>query len=389
MPQQSKWDYILAGGGLSGLVLALKMQEKLGDFRALIIDQDSKKQDDRTWSYWTQNADQLPDIACQSWDKIMVYGREGEQHFDIAPYKYYTVRGKDFYDYAKAQLAPDDRFTFLTDRILSLEEGEGIVHTEQAGAHQGEWVFKSYFRVEELPKLDSYNTLYQQFKGQIIETEEPCFDPETATFMDFRAKNPGEGMRFNYVLPFSTTKAMVEYTAFSPDLLPEATYDLHLEWYLKKVLGIKKYSVSKSEFDVIPMTDYPFRHEAEGRVVQIGTIAGFVKSSTGYCFTRTFEKLDRLAEDLRKGKDPRQSVLASPQHFRLFDSVLLDIMCNDRVPADLIFTNLYSKIPTPLLFRFLDEKANPLDILRVMWACPSKEQFIGSMTRQVLNLASI
>ena len=40
MTQFPEWDYILAGGGLAGLVMALKLQEKLVDFRALIIDRD-------------------------------------------------------------------------------------------------------------------------------------------------------------------------------------------------------------------------------------------------------------------------------------------------------------------------------------------------------------
>ncbi|MEL6638178.1 MAG: lycopene cyclase family protein [Bacteroidota bacterium] len=388
MTQFPEWDYILAGGGLAGLVMALKLQEKLGDFRALIIDRDPKKEDDRTWSYWTQHAEQLPDIAHQSWGNIMVYGREGEQHYSINPYRYYTVRGVDFYRYAQSRLQADERFSFLTDRIVDLNEGEGIIRTAEKGEHRAKWIFKSYFTLDDLSQIKKYNTLYQQFKGLVIETERPVFRADTVTLMDFRAKRPGEGIRFNYVLPFSERKAMVEYTAFSPRLLPEMTYDVHLEWYLHEVLGIREYQVHKSEFNVIPMTDYPFHSEAEGRVVEIGTIAGFVKGSTGYCFTRTFEKLDRLTEDLRRGKDPRQSTLASPHHFRLMDSILLDIMCRDRVPADLIFTNLYSKIPTSLLFRFLDEKANPLDILRVMWACPSKEKFVSSMMSQLFQLAT-
>ena len=34
-------------------------------------------------------------------------------------------------------------------------------------------------------------------------------------------------MRFMYVLPFSPRRALVEYTLFSADLLPEAAYEAY------------------------------------------------------------------------------------------------------------------------------------------------------------------
>lgn len=386
---QQNWDYLIAGGGLSGLVLALKMQQKLGDFRALIIDRAEKKEDDRTWSYWTKTPEQLPPIYTKSWAQYKIDGPQGESILDFAPYRYYTVQGKDFYDYAKKQLLADPRFTWLTDHIEGVEPTQGVVQTRHHGRFQGQWVFKSYFHWKDLPTFDQHHLLYQQFKGWLIETPTPQFDSETVTLMDFRAKAPSKAIRFNYVLPFSPTQAMVEYTAFTPEILPESVLEEHLRWYLDEVLQIPVFEIRKTEFDAIPMTDYPFRPSAVEKVIHLGTIAGYVKGSSGYCFTRTFEKIDRLVEDLKQGVNLTQRSYASPGLYRLFDSVLLDVMCKNEVPADLIFTNLYTKLSSKTLFGFLDEKANPLEILQVMLVSPNKNRFIQSFTRQLFRFASL
>jgi lycopene beta-cyclase len=48
-----KYDFIIAGGGLAGLSLAYYMnQTVLREKSILIIDQDTKTKNDRTWCFW-------------------------------------------------------------------------------------------------------------------------------------------------------------------------------------------------------------------------------------------------------------------------------------------------------------------------------------------------
>ena len=61
--------------------------------------------------------------------------------------------------------------------------------------------------------------LLQHFKGWIVETEAGFFDAKQATLMDFRvAAKPWHYFRLS--LPLSSTKALVEYTLFTENLLP-------------------------------------------------------------------------------------------------------------------------------------------------------------------------
>ena len=83
-----------------------------------------------------------------------------------------------------------------------------------------EQIFNSIYT----PGDDSKNAikLLQHFKGWVIETGKPFFNPAEATMMDFRVHQQ-HGTTFAYVLPFSTTSALVEYTLFTKELLqPES-----------------------------------------------------------------------------------------------------------------------------------------------------------------------
>ena len=59
------------------------------------------------------------------------------------------------------------------------------------------------------PNPKRYHILWQHFKGWVIETEQPAFDPDLPTMFDFRTPQDG-AMRFMYILPSSKHKALCE-----------------------------------------------------------------------------------------------------------------------------------------------------------------------------------
>jgi lycopene beta-cyclase len=71
--------------------------------------------------------------------------------------------------------------------------------------------------------------LLQHFKGWVIETAKPAFDPSQAIFMDFRVSQQN-GTTFIYLMPTSSTTALVEYTLFTEKVLPQEI--------MKQVCGI-------------------------------------------------------------------------------------------------------------------------------------------------------
>ncbi len=381
---------MFAGSGLSGLTLALELARRpfFRDIKIILIDRDNKSRNDRTWCFWAKSEEPLPNIVHKTWGQCLFFGNGVEKTLDIAPYRYHMIRGLDFYQWAIAELAQFPNIQRIQTNILAIDAAEGIVRTD-AGDFQGEWVFNSSFIHSDVhhssfrdrhsalpanhptkPAPQDSTFLLQHFKGWIIETPIAVFNPDAVTFMDYRLDQHRE-TRFVYVLPLSETRALVEFTVFSPELCPAEEYDSELRRYISGVLKIKEYQVEEEEFGVIPMTDLPLLPSGVGRVINIGTPGGFVKASSGYAFLRTQRKLRAFADAWERTGKADATILQSKKGFRALDSIMLRVLRDGLVSGSDFFSLLFKKLPAPLVFRFLDEDASLVDVIRVLSAPPS------------------
>ncbi|MFM9949119.1 MAG: lycopene cyclase family protein [Saprospiraceae bacterium] len=398
--QQS--NLLLAGAGLSGLTLALECAKRpfFQDKKIVLIDRDDKSRNDRTWCFWAKDDEPLPLVDHKIWNQCQFFGKDIEKILDISPYRYHMIRGLDFYNWAKTELAKYPNVQRVTANILDIDAENGIIRTD-LGDYQGEWIFnsarftaagKTYavdgarwtspkLQASSINRKSAHSFLLQHFKGWIIETPSAAFNPETVTFMDYRLDQHGE-TRFVYVLPFSKTRALVEFTVFSPELCPPETYENELKRYLSEVLKITDFHIEEEEFGVIPMTDLTLSPKGEGRVINIGTAGGFVKASSGYAFLRTQRKVRSFVNAWEKTGTPDPSTLQSSQMYRAFDSIMLHVLQENLVSGKDFFSLLFKKLPAPLVLRFLDEDASWGDIFRVLYAPPSWP-FLKTALRQM------
>lgn len=367
-----KYDFIIAGGGLSGLSLAYYMnQTVLSEKSILIIDQDTKTQNDRTWCFWEKdNRSPFDAIIHRQWQKVYFHGTNFSSALNLGDYTYKWLRGIDFYDFVKTDLASNPNIRFVQEHIERIKDtptGGFVITTENQ--YLAEYVFDSTKPLK-LNLADCHNML-QHFKGWEIVTDKPVFDPACPTMMDYRVEQSGVGVRFMYVLPESPTRAMVEFTVFSDKLLSPAEYDAELHKYLKEFLKIEQFSIEHEEFGVIPMTDEPTpNHEGE-HVVRIGTSGGYVKASTGYAFQRTQRFTQALVKNLVTLGKPISPQKNFKKHFKdWLDSTLLNVLLKNRALGKDVFTALYQKNPTPRLFAFLDEDTTLFEDLRIMSTVP-------------------
>ena len=107
--------------------------------------------------------------------------------------------------------------------------------------------------------VSNYINIVQHFKGWIIKNEEPIFDENSFVMMDYRLKD-GEQTTFTYVLPFSKTEALVEFTYFTEHPVYETVYDHYIKTYIDTFLKIDRYSIIETEKGQIPMTNFPFEN---------------------------------------------------------------------------------------------------------------------------------
>lgn len=360
------YDYIIAGTGLAGLALACRLaSSSLCGKRVLLIDRQEKKHNDRTWCFWATADEKIPEIAFKTWYNCRVMGDNFEKLLKLDPYEYKMIRGIDFYNYARQIIQSRHNWDWVTEEIKEIDFERGIVNTSRT-FYQADLVFRCYYDLKTLNIPSGYITLIQHFKGWVIRTPSPAFDPHCVTLMDFRTRQHGH-TRFYYVLPFSKTEALVEYTVFSPGFLPMEEYDIALEDYIKNQLNIHCFDILETEFNGIPMTNYPFEASPKGKVISLGSIAGFVKPSSGYAFKRTWQRVDLLVENLERQHPISAALLQSKSRFRWYDAFILTRAAKGKLSLKTLFSKLFLNLPDYLVFKFLEEKTNLKEEARILW----------------------
>ena len=365
------YDYLLVGGGAAGLSLAyhLAQEPRLAGKRVLLIEPEAKDQNDRTWSFWADEPTLFDELAVGEWGKIAFRSPGFERVFDLGAYRYRTIRGLDFYQFVhRALAARPAQFTVLRGRVAALENtAPGVrARLDTGQEYTAAYAFDSRPPAIQ-PQPEKYRYLLQHFLGWEIETDRDVFDPAAVEFMDFRGAQHHEA-RFMYVLPFGPRRALVEYTLFSGHMLAKEEYEVHLLDYLQNTIGLNPadYRIVATETGAIPMMDHPLPARAGAHIINLGTRAGRAKPSTGYAFRRIQGQSARLVAALAATGQLPADPVGDRWQFRLFDTLLLDIMQRRGETTRDLFQQLFERNPVGRILRFLDEKTSWADNLRVM-----------------------
>lgn len=364
------YDFILAGGGAAGLSLALRLAQAFPDRKILILDREPKRTNDRTWCFWSVHPNPYPAATFRNWDRLAFYGINFTKTYVLSPYRYYMIRGIDFYRYAYDQLSNFPNVQFEYGEVGRIQEDQEHASVSLNGrAFEGEWVFSSLYDPKKITKQPRrYHYLKQHFRGWEIETSTSCFDPQMPTLFDFRIPQNGQ-MRFMYILPFSEREAMVEYTLFSPELLNDEEYDTALQNYITDILKIKEYRIKAVENGVIPMSDQPLPRKLGERILAVGTLGGRVKPSSGYAFLRIQKDSEAIVRSLLQQGHPFD-LPDSPSRYHLFDSIMLQVMQRHGGEMHHIFTQLFRNNPIQRVFAFLDENQSFPEDLKILASLP-------------------
>jgi lycopene beta-cyclase len=375
--------YIFAGSGLASLMTVFEIIEsgKFQNKNILLIDTDDKKTNDRTWCFWNNKPFYWDVIANKTWQKAIFAYETFNKQFELSPYTYTQIRGIDFYNHVLDIILKQKNVTFLNQKIVSINDFNTHceVKTTQ-NIYKCEKIFNSIYKPETISLQNKYPLLQQHFIGWFIETKKPVFDDNLVTFMDFSVPQLGN-TRFMYVLPTSTTQALVEYTLFSADLLPDIEYEAAIKSYIEK-LGIEEYQITDTERGNIPMTSYEFWKNNTKNIINIGSVGGWTKASTGYTFKNATKKSKALVKFLEKESDFRK--FQKRDKFWWFDLFFLDVLFSQNEKGSAVFASLFKKENTSLIFKFLDQETTFLEDFQIMLRCP-KWIFTKAVFRRIFK----
>ena len=365
-----KYDFIIAGAGCSGLSLLYRILQtpSLQNKSILVIDNDQKKNNDRTWCFWEKDPGSFESIVHARWNTLEFISDTLNKKVNLGPYTYKMIQGIHFYNFVLEYAKKFKNIVFLQDSLTGIDStiNEATVITKK-GAYTAKYVFNSTNLFN--PKINKKNSLLQHFKGWKIKTINPSFNSKVGRLMDFSVSQEN-GTTFMYVLPSSSTEALIEYTLFSTSILKQETYVKELKKYIKDVLKIENYTIEHEEFGVIPMSLAKFEQNPKLNVINIGTSGGYTKASTGYTFQFIQKNVLDIVKNLKTGKSPVQKLSFKNKIYRWYDRTLINVLLAKKMTGKEVFTVMFKKNSVKKILAFLSNETNIYEDILIMKSFP-------------------
>ena len=390
-------DVTVLGAGAAGLALTwwlIHEQNYMGQIT--IVDDSFKKSpsEEKIWCFWEQGVLpwEIETLVEVSWMKMKVGNGSQYTEHQFKENVYRCIRSSHYRRHLISTLSSFPNVSFIEDRYLDhnyrksggSEETVAQITCEEHDIFSPilvsslEIPFKKKFESTRLNETGQ-PAIWQQFQGWEIETNQPVFEPGTFTFMDFDPDNQ-DGIGFTYVLPFTSHKALVEWTKLSTKQVPADTMAAKLKQYLNKRFGIERgaYHLNRVESGAIPMDSSRYKarsfHENAsfgGGVIPIGQAAGTTRPSTGYTFIRTWQHARQIAAHIA---EPGKTQLPDKQldgiRHRFFDEIFLRELNQNPGKVKKLLWGLLTTKNSDRIFDFLSGQSSLLSELSLLTRMP-------------------
>ena len=381
------WDAIVLGAGCAGLTLVNEIIARgEGRLRVLLLEERTEYTNDRTWCFWNTLNHRFENAVSYRWSCWSVHFA-GEVAHCRGAYQYQHLRAEHFYRLALAPVHSSSKMILrLGEQVQTVQEGEDHVRIQtQQGTYKGRYAIdtRSVDHQHRKAKPPDVHWL-QHFMGWKVETEQACFQSKQVTLMDFDSgKEAAEilrvsgketdgalpGIPFIYVLPFSSTEALVESTWFGPKVLEKNVYREQLQKYLQRI-GTGTYKITEQEYGVLPMSTLSMSTQPTKRIRHLGLTGGAARPSTGYAFLAIQRQAQKLADQLLKGEWNHFPNYYSAQS-RLLDATFLRVLQETPQRGPELFWRLFRYVNPDALVRFLADTASLKDLWEVTTCLPS------------------
>ena len=365
-------DLIIIGGGCAGLSLANQLIDQAYQGHALILDSRSRYEDDRSWCFWDTQPSTYSSLISQTWQNWR-FNSAGKpvQTQACKGYAYHYVRAADFYSYAMTQIASTTQINLkLNTPVLSITPaGDAWRITTPNQDYLASQI------VDTRPpskKVLEKACLFQCFVGLEVAQLDPLQAPDSLDLMT-EMRVAEQAFCFNYILPISTEKTLVEVTFFSSKPIKPAIISKHLNELLA-LKGWQKTRVIRQETGMLPMglPQYTFTDSiatSAENYVTAGMGGGALRASSGYGFLRIQRWAKQAAVSLVKHKK-LVGQPATPPILALMDNVFLRVIEQNPELGPIIFERLLARVPPLRFLRFMDDRPSFIDVMSIIISLP-------------------
>ena len=343
-----EFDYIIIGGGCSGLSLAyeLEITDKLKDKTLAIVEPRDKYQKDKTWSFWKVFDHNFEDCVKKSWNHFSINLPKKTKYHDCTFAPYQTIDSGLFYEKILGTLKKNKNIQFF-DNINEIETKNSTI-------------FNSVPDFE-----NTKEKLWQHFSGVEIETDKDFFDEEIFNLMDFDCEQD-DSVHFFYTLPFSKKNALVESTWLSNlNHRSVDSYKAQLKDYIENRLNIKRYKVLFKEEGAIPL--FHANNVKRLNQIDIGTAGGLTRLSTGYTFLNIQEHSKFIRKNLNNIHKLKANIISNKYQF--LDKIFLKVLSNNQQKMPEVFYRMFSARNSSII-NFLSNKSNIIEDIQIISKMP-------------------
>jgi lycopene beta-cyclase len=363
-------NIIVVGGGCAGMQLInalLKLSaEQTGE---ILLIESNQPTIHKSWCFWTNKQSEYDFLIEKHWSELKFCSSRSELSEIIKPYQYNYINSERFFEYHKQLISDSSRVRVVSEEVIKFKSEKDL---KQVYTLNNQYTARHvYNSTIDHSFVDSTKILlWQHFKGWFIKTDQEVFNSDQATIMDFNISQD-QAAHFIYVLPFSKTEALVEFTSFSVlDCYSDQVYDLYLENYISAKFDCQ-YEIIREEKGKIPMTDYNFPARDKEGIIQIGSAGGAIKPSTGYAFNRISRQTNYLIECFLKNNESIKNVNSSGR-FHFYDTLLLQIIRDKPETVSKIMDQLFVNNSFLKILSFLDENSTLFEELSLFSTLPKR-----------------
>jgi lycopene beta-cyclase len=373
-------NIIIVGGGCAGMQLInalLKLPaEQTGE---ILLIESNQTIIHKSWCFWTNKQSEYDFLVEKYWSELKFSSSTSELSGIISPYRYNYINSEKFFKYHNELIQNSSRVRVISEEVVKFKSDNDLkqVHTLN-NMYVAKHVYNSTIdhSFVDCTKM----LLWQHFKGWFIKTDREVFSVDQATIMDFNIPQD-QAAHFMYVLPFSKTEALIEFTSFSkPDCYSDQVYDSYLKEYISSKFDCP-YEIIREEKGKIPMTDFDFSARDKEGIIQIGSAGGAVKPSTGYAFNRISSHTKYLIECFLNNN---QSIINSnsSSRFHFYDTLLLQIIRDQPEMVSKIMDQLFVNNSFLKILSFLDESSKLFEEFSLFSTLP-KRLFLKQVLKYV------
>jgi lycopene beta-cyclase len=368
------FDLLILGGGCAGLSLAMQLasfNERIP--KTLILEKRARYENDRTWCFWGDEKTPFASLCRHRWRAVSVANSDKSVRVECGVSPYRMLASEQFYNAAIAALSRTSRIQLQMDSQL-LSEPQFRDGCWQFQTSSGALSAAMVVDTRPLaPVADDAALMWQSFLGQEIECSQPVFGPDCVELMSFSKASP-DGVAFTYVLPISSTRALVEFTSFAVRPHPAQSLSVGLAAAIEQRVKGADFAVFRSEQGVLPMGLVPAMkalggHDKRSTYVRVGLFAGAARPATGYAFQRIQRWAAHCAARIAGGRPPVVHA-KDPWLLARMDRLFLSVLKRQPHLAPQMFVDLFGHADSQRVIRFLSDEASHFDYAAIVMAMP-------------------